>query len=904
MSDAETRWESDVLLADGRPVRVRLARADDGARLRAFHARLSPDTVYLRYFSAKPRLSQRFIDAFTHVNLPRHAVLFALDGDAIVAMASYDRVGESDAAEFAVVVDDAHQGRGIGTLLLEHLVAIAREHGIRRVVADTLPHNKPMLRVFADSGFPVERSFKDGIAHVAFPIERTPEALARVEAREHQAESLSVAHLLSPRSVAVVGAGRSPGNLGRALLRNLVRGGFRGSIYPVNPHAAEIEGLPAFARCEDIPDDVDLGVIAVPAEGVLDAARALAERHARGLVVISAGFSETGPEGAARERALLELARARGMRLVGPNCIGVLNTADAVRLNATFIPVAPVAGRIGFLSQSGALGIAMLSRCQRLGLGISSFVSVGNKADVSGNDLLQYWEDDAGTDVILLYLESFGNPRKFARIAPRVGRKKPIIAVKSGRSVSGSRAAASHTAAAASPDALVDALCRQTGVIRVDTLEQLFDVARLFAGQPAPRGRRVAIFGNSGGPAVLAADACEAERLLVPPFSAALQAGLREAIPQAAAVANPVDLIAAATPTDYESALAIALASGEVDAAIAVHTSAGPAHRDAVAGALARAAEGASATVLACFVADDEASDIALPGGRRIPAFAFPEPAVHALARAAKWAEWRERPPGEVPAFADLSPERARAAVARELAAGGGGWLRFTSAAEILSAYGIPVARAWGAGSAADAAAALRRCGGPVALKCAAPDLVHKTDVGGVALGLRTPADVEDAWRAMHARLGARMGGGLVQEMIEDGVETLVGLLSDPAFGPVLLFGLGGVTTELVGDRAFHVLPLTDSGARELVRSIRGAPLLFGYRGAPPAAVPALEDLLLRVARLADDVPEIVEMDLNPVRVTPTRAVVLDAKLRIAPRQPLPDLGLRRMPRGEGQAVS
>ncbi len=904
MGEAEARWESDVLLSDGRPLHVRLSRADDAESLRAFHARLSPETVYLRYFSAKPRLSQRFVDAFTHVDLDRHAVLFALDGAAIVAMASYDRLGGSDAAEFAVVVDDAQQGRGIGTLLLEHLVAIAREHGIRRVVADTLPYNKPMLRVFADSGFPLERSFEDGLAHVAFPIERTPEALARVEAREHQADALSIARLLAPRSVAVVGAGRSPAGLGRAVLRNLVAGGFRGAIYPVNPNATELEGLPVFGRCEDIPDDVDLGVIAVPAERVLDAARALATRHARGLLVISSGFSEIGPEGAARERDLLELARAHGMRIIGPNCLGVLNTADAVRLNATFIPTPPVAGRVAFLSQSGALGMALLGRCQRLGVGISSFVSAGNKVDVSGNDLLQYWEDDPGTDVILLYLESFGNPRKFARVAPRVARRKPIIAVKSGRSVSGSRAAASHTAAAAVPDALVDALFRQAGVIRVDTLEQLFDVARLLAGQPAPRGRRVAILGNSGGPAVIAADACEAERLAVPEFSAATQLRLRAALPRAASLANPVDLIAAATPRDYESALGLVLESGEVDTVLVVHTSAGPAHRDAVTRALARATQNASAPVLACFVADDEAGDIALSGSRRIPVYAFPEPAVHALARAAKWAEWRDSPAGEVPRFEDVDPARARAAIARELASRpAGGWLRFGVAEEILGAYGIPLACTQPAGSAAEAAAESSRLGKPVALKCGNADLVHKSDVGGVALELRTPDEVERAYRAMQAALGPRMGGGLVQEMVEDGVETIVGLLQDPAFGPVLLFGIGGIATELLGDRAFRLLPLTDLAARELVRSTKTAPLLFGFRGSPAVDVAGLEQLLLRVARLADDVPEIVEMDLNPVRVTPTRAVVLDAKVRIAPFQPLPDLGVRRMPRGR-QAVS
>jgi acetyl coenzyme A synthetase (ADP forming)-like protein len=905
MGEADTRWESDVPLADGRTIRVRPARPEDADALRAFHAALSPETVYLRYFSAKPRLSPRFVETFTHVDLDRHAVIFAWSEDALVGMASYDRLAETDAAEVAVVVSDAHHGRGIGTVLLEHLVAIASEHQIRRLVADTLPHNQAMLRVFADSGFEVERSFKDGVAHVCFEIDHRPAATARIEAREHAAESISVARLLAPRSVAIIGAGRSPAGLGRQVLRNLLRFGFTGSIYPVHPEAPELEGLRAYPRCADIPDDVDLGVIVVPAPSVLDVARDLAAKGARGLVVISAGFSEAGPEGAARERELLDLVRRNGMRLVGPNCIGVVNTAPSVRLDATFAPMLPEPGRIGFLSQSGALGVAVLDRCRKLGLGISTFVSAGNKADISGNDLLQYWEDDAATDLVLLYLESFGNPRKFSRIARRVARAKPIVAVKAARGAAGTRAAASHTAAAAAPDLVVDALFRQTGVIRVDTLAELFDVARLLALQPAPPGMRVAVLGNSGGPGVLAADACEAERLLVAELSAATQASLRARVPSAAAFANPIDLLASASPGDYEAALRAVLADPAIDAALVIFTGAGRAHRDAVAGAIARAAGDAGPKpVLACFVADAELAAIdAAPGGtRRVPVYDFPEPAVRALAHAARWSEWRTHPTGSVPRFADLAPDAGRAVVAAELErAPAGGWLRFGAAQQILAGHGIPVVRTQRVASEAEAVAAAAAFGAAVALKCAAPDLLHKTDVGGVVLDLRTPDDVAHAWRTMEKRLGERMGGGLVQEMVEDGVDTIVGLLQHPAFGPIVLFGLGGTTTELLGDRAFHILPLTDVDARALVRGIRGAPLLFGYRGAPPAAVGALEELLLRVARLADDVPEVVEMDLNPVRVTPTRAIVLDAKLRLAPYRPAPEV--RRLQRPASGAL-
>jgi len=901
--DPEIRFECDVLLADGRPVRVRAARAGDREALRAFHARLSPETVYFRYFSAKPRLSERFLETFTHVEPESHMVLLGIAGDDIVAMASYHRLAGGDAAEVAFVVDDAHQGRGIGTVLLEHLASIARRHGIHRFVADTVAGNRKMLAVFQDSGLATERRLEGGVVHLGFPIDPTEASIARIEEREHLSEAISVARLLAPRSIAVVGAGRSPQGIGRQVLDNLVAGGFPGPLYPVNPQARRIAGLRAFPRLAEVPDDVDLVVVAVPAEAVAGVVREAALRRGRGIVVISAGFAEAGREGAARERALVELARRHGMRVVGPNCLGVVNTAPNVRLNATFAPSVPEPGPIGFLSQSGALGVAILARARELGLGISTFVSVGNKADVSGNDLLQFWEDDPATQVVLLYLESFGNPRKFARIARRVSARKPIVAVKSGRTRSGIRGAASHTGALASRDVAVDALFRQVGVIRVDGLEELFDVAQLLAGAALPRGRRVAVVGNSGGPGILTADACETAGLEVPELSPGTRKRLARLLP-GAALANPVDLLAGADADDFERALDLVLSDPAVDAAVAIFTPLRGRSAAEHVGAIGEAARRhPEKPVLVCVVTGEaelaslrSALAKQAPELAQLPLYAFPEAAVRGLARAADYTDWRARPRGREPELPGVDAARAREIAAAALAAAPrGAWLGPEPAWELLRCYGIDVARSERVASAREAAAAAERIGFPVVLKAASPGLVHKTEAGGVALGLGDADAVRAAWARMRRRLGEAMGGGLVQEQVETGVETIVGVVQDPGFGPLVMFGLGGITTEVLGDRAFRILPLTDLDARELVREIRGAPLLLGYRGGPQAKLEALEDLLLRVARLAEEVPELAEMDLNPVCATARGARVADVRARIAPPPSRPDPTLRRL---------
>ncbi|HEX6570177.1 MAG TPA: acetate--CoA ligase family protein, partial [Acidimicrobiales bacterium] len=645
----------------------------------------------------------------------------------------------------------------------------------------------------------------------------------------------------------------------------------------------------------DIPDTIDLAVIAVPATAVAEVVEQCARKGTSDLVVLSAGFGEVAG-GAEAQSELRDLARRNGMRLIGPNCIGIANTA--VGLNATFSPYAPRPGRIAMLSQSGALGIAILERSTRMGLGVSSFASVGNKADVSGNDLLQYWEDDSGTDVVLLYLESFGNPRKFSRIARRVSRRKPIVAVKSGRSAAGVRAASSHTAAMASPDIAVDALFRQTGVVRVDTLDEMFDMALLLGSQPLPAGRRVAIVGNSGGPGILATDACDGVGLEIPELGADTQAALRAIVDPNGAVANPVDLVASATPAIYEQAVRLVLADEAIDAVIVICTHTFAAPPAAVAEVLPRAASGVTKPVVGCFLAAPELPPL-IPGmgqGADIPAFPSPEPAARALARAATYGEWRRRPPGAVPALQGFDVDRVHSVVDR-VAEGpeDGSWLPADQVDELLGAAGVPFLRSAPVRSVEEARRVAAELGFPVALKATGPDLVHKSDVGGVQLELESDQAVATAYDDMAARLGGRMTGAVVQQMAEPGVETIIGVVQDPLFGPLVMFGLGGVATELLRDRSFRVLPLTDLDAAEQVRSLRASPLLFGYRGSPRVAVDALEDVLQRVARLAARIPEITELDLNPVIVSPAGAVAVDCRVRVARVPAGAPPGLRRM---------
>jgi len=891
-------YAADALLRDGRSIRVRALRPDDKQRLLVLFRRQSAETIHYRFFGAKASLSQAELRYFTEMDFARHVGLAAVRGsgpdEEFLGVGRYIRCdgdGEDGRrrAEFAVAVADAEQGHGVGTLLLEHLARIALRSGITAFEADVLGDNRRMFELLSGIGFEVKESGPGRVVRVSFPTAETDGWTFASDERSGKAAASSIRALLAPRSVAVVGASRRPGSIGAALVHNLLAYGFAGPVYPVNAEAEEIGGLRCYARVSDIGAPVDLAVIAVPAPAVEAVVAECARAGARGVVVISAGFAEVSEEGRAVQLRMRDLARASGMRLVGPNCMGVLNTDPAVRLHATFAPITPLAGNVGFLSQSGALGLAVLDYAHELNIGLSSFVSVGNKADVSGNDLLAYWRDDPRTDVIGLYLESFGNPRKFARLAPAVARHKPIVAVKAGRSAAGSRAASSHSASLACLDVAVDALFEQAGVIRTETLEDLFDVVALLATQPVPGGPRVGVVTNAGGPGILLADACEARGLNLPELSAATMAGLRGFLPSAASVRNPVDVLAAATPEHFSRAIEAVGADPAVDAVVVIYVPPLAVDADEVASAIARGAAAIPATkpLASVFLSSKGAPSALARGPRgRLPSYSFPENAARALAAAVKYGRWRERRQG-TPAL--LSPE-ARAAVRvvvdRVLAVHEEPrWLEPADVEAVLRAAGIAAAPSQVV-APDDAVAAAEGMGYPLVAKAVAPGLLHKSDVGGVILGLDSAQAVATAVSALRTRLRAAettLQAVQLQREVRGGIEALVGVVGDPTFGPLVVCGLGGVQVELLRDASFRLPPVTDADAAEMIERLRLHPLLDGYRGAPAGDRPALVTLIQRVSALVEAAPELREMDLNPVKVLPPGqgAVVVDARIRM-----------------------
>lgn len=896
VSEYPAHLVTDVVLKDGSTVRVRPARADDAVRVEDYLIGLSPETRRLRFWTQAidvRTLAAQVVD----VDYDRHLTLLALTGGdegTVIGGSQYVRI-DGDRAEFSVSVTDAYQGRGLGSILIGLTAQAAAERGIKTFVAEVLPENHRMINVLRTSGFPVQIRATPGSLEVEFPVTLTEEALEHFERREAQAAVAAVRTFLEPRAVAVVGASRDSSSIGGQLFRNLLMAEFAGAVYPVNPKAAVVHGVPAYPSILDVPTEVDVAFIAVPAPLVEDVARECGMKRARGLVVISAGFGETGGEGPKRQERLLEICRAYGMRLIGPNCMGVVNTDPEVRLNGTFATVYPPPGRVGFLSQSGALGLAVMQYASELGLGLSSFVSVGNRADITTTDLIAYWAEDERTDVILLYIESIGDPRRFGHLAREVGRRKPIVVVKSGRSAAGVRAAASHTGALlAASDVTVDALFRQSGVIRTDTLEQMFDVATLLANQPAPAGDRVAIVTNAGGLGILCADTCEANGLVVAPLSETTQDRLREFLPPEAAVGNPVDMIASAGPEDYERAIRTVGDDPDVDAMIVIYIPPQAFRAPEIARGIVRGIQqvGGRIPVVTTFMSTHGLPAELQTAETRIPSYPFPEQAAIALARAAEYGRWRAKPAGSRPHFPDVRPDEAAAIIAEGLSEGAG-WLAEERVERILACYGIPMARAERASTPEEAGAAAARIGRPVALKAFGAGIVHKTDLGAVQLGLEGAAAVTAAARAMAERLvgsGLRPEGFLVQEMIEGGVEMLVGVAHDRLFGPVVACSAGGTAVELVRDVSVRLAPLTDLDAREMIRSLKTFPLLDGFRGAPKADVPALEELVLRVSELVEAHAEVAEMDCNPVMVLPQGAVVVDARVRLAEVPPPPPI--------------
>ena len=893
-------WEFDGLLRNGEAAVVRPIRPADAPALVGLHSAVLPGTLHQHVLLTRPTLSLEEAARFSEVDYDSRMAFVALVSGELVGLASYDRAGHpSAAAEASFIVTDTYQGHGVTTLLFESLVEYARTRGILSLVAEVRPQNATLLEVFAATGLRCSR--RGGPATVRVEIDLRPTAAYRAscDQREATAEVASVAAILRPRSIAVVGAGRHPGNVGHQVVRSLLVGDFSGTVYPVNPAARAVCGVPAFPALLSVPEPIDLAVIAVPASAVPGVIEEAASIGVHAVTIITAGFGETGRSGAAVETRLLSVARTHGMRIVGPNCLGVANTDPRVQMNATFGSLDLLPGRLALVSQSGAVGVLLSEQTRAAGLGLSAFVSVGNKLDVSPNDLLCFFEQDDRTAVIALYLESVGNPRKFARIARRVGAAKPIVALKAGRTSAGARGARSHTAAAATPEVTVAAMLQSAGIIKVDRLEELLDVSAILLAAPLPAGRRVALVGNSGGPLILTADACEGGELIVPELGEATQHALGEVLAASAATANPVDLTADGTAEMLEQALEIVLGDDAIDAVIAVVIETMAISAAATRQTLARVAHRAGKPVVACSV---EAAAPRMPAGAAdIAEITSPERAAAALGHVCHYAQWRRRPllPVEEPEQLSDHPVISEIVASALASSPGGGWLELDQAARLLAACGLPVLATRGAATAAEAAAAAAAVGFPVVLKARSGEVVHKTDVGGVALNLGDADAVRAAYETMESRLGAQMGGAVVQPMAPWGVEAIVGLASDPEFGPVVMAGLGGVMTDLLQDRAFAVPPLEPGAADAMVASLRTAPLLDGYRGAPKVDRQALVAVLEQVARVAEEVPELVELDLNPILVSPDGALAVDCKARLAPRQPGPGPlfpALRRRP--------
>jgi len=886
-----------LILRDGTTANLRGARLDDKEAIRQFFTGLSEDSRRQLFFRRREPVDQMFEFICDNSNpLARYSLVVTRlvnKQTRIIAAGSYVAM-DAETAEIAVAVADPYQGKGIGTILLERLALIAVANGFRRFWALTLAANKPMLDVFRESGFACHIKAGNGSVEVDLSVVPTETSVLQAAMRDRVSTAASLRPFFKPNAVAIVGASRRPNNIGHRILQALIAAGFRGPIYPVNPNASSIASLTVFPSVRNLPEIPDLAIVTLPRAGVLEAIDDCAARGVRAVIVITAGFAETGTEGTELQNRLLEKVRGYGMRMVGPNCLGLLNTDPAVSLNASFAPYFPPRGNVAFCSQSGALGLVIISLARERGLGLSSFVSIGNKADVSSNDLLQYWEEDKQTGVILLYLESFGNPRRFARIASRVSRRKPVVTVKAGRTGAGARAVGSHTAALAGSDIAVEALFHQTGVIRADTLDEMFDLAAALGTQPLPQGKRTAILTNAGGLGILCADTCEGNGLIVPELQASTKSRLRQFLPPTASVMNPVDMIASAGPDDFRRAVEILLAADEVDALIVLTIDVALVDMAALstgitAGvAAARKRQGEDKPVLTCIMDGDKAGKPIGADGELLPNYAFPENAARVLGKLASYAEWQRQPEGMIPQFEDIQPRAARQICQKVISERGGGWLTAEEVRAVLTSMSLRLP-AGGVGRTAEEAARLaQEIGFPVAVKLASRSIVHKTEVGGVRLNLRDGEAVHRAYGEIRDQLARdhrvdAMDGVLVQEMIPEAVELMVGVTQDPSFGPLIGFGLGGIHVEILKDVCFRVTPITDRDAREMVKSIRGYRLLEGYRGHPPADIEALNDLLLRVGRLVEEVPEMSEMDLNPVFALPPGqgCLVVDARISV-----------------------
>jgi acetyltransferase len=878
-----SEYETEVVLKNGSSILVRPIRADDIEGWVAFISRLSSRTKYLRFHHVTKDMGLEEAKLFCTVDYKNTfafvAEVLKEEHKDIVAIGRYSRAPAGYKAEIAFAIQDDYQDKGIGTKLMECMVNAARDSGITIFEGDVLSENKDMMSVLRGYGFHVVTELDEGVYHFTFTTTRTKTVAKKEDERERVSSIASVHSFLFPRSVAVIGAARHQDKIGHIIFKCILQNGFSGTAYPVNTNADSVLSVKAYPSILDIPGNVDLAVIAVPAELVPVIAGQCGHKGVRTLVVISDGFKETGIEGASREKALTDITFGYGMRLVGPNCMGIINTDPEVALNATFSQTYPPRGNAAFLSQSGAIGMVVLEYAKDLNIGISSFVSLGNRADISINDLLQYWEQDPSTKVILLYLESFSNPRKFSRIARRVSDKKPIIAVKGGSTRSGSRAASFHTGALATSNIASDALFRQAGIIRTDSIEDLFNVATLLSNQPLPKGRRVAIVTNGGGPGIIAADACEKQGLLVQELTQETINKLKTYVKRDIRFNNPLDMTAGATAEEFANVLKVFAGNDSIDAAIAIFippiTVKTQSMEDAVR-LVAPLFRRQNKPLLTSFMGQRGFKINLGSTGNFVPSYPFPEDAVSALAKACEYAEHRSKPKGTIPKIHGIYRKRARNIIetAMTKSINRPFSLSATELIDLLSCYNIRLTETLVAKTADEAVAAASKLGFPVAVKLASSTILHKTDIDAVKLDIRSISEVRKAFKNIASRvkkIGRKdeMDGVTVQRMVKGGIETIVGVTQDPSFGPLIMFGMGGIYAEMLKDVAVKLHPLTDVDAGELIGSIKMAKLFDGFRGSPPSDVQALEDLLLRLSALVEDMPEITELDFNPVKVMP-----------------------------------
>ncbi len=892
-----SQHETQVLLKDGSTILLRPIRVDDARSWLGFVSRLSLENKYLRFLHTSKEMNLddaiRFCTVDYHDRFAFIAEALREPNRDIVGAGQYYRLPGHHSAEVALAIEGSYQGRGLGTSILEQLAEVARENGVDIFEADVLGENEQMMNVFKNYGFHITSELQMGVYRVTFPIAKTPVVLQKEAERERASALASLRWLLKPQSVAVIGASRHSDTIGYLLLQCLIQSGFVGKIYPVNPNTDFLMSLKTYPSVIDIPSDVDMAVIAVPAKTVAKVADECGLKGVHTLIVISDGFKEVGAEGASRERELRDIALGHGMRIVGPNCMGVINTDASVRLNATFSPVYPPAGNVAFLSQSGAMGLVVLEYASNLGIGMSTFVSVGNRADISSNDLLDYWEQDPSTDVILLYLESFGNPRKFSRIARRVTAKKPVVAVKGGSTQAGSRAAASHTGAMATSDVVSDVLFQHAGIVRVNLMEEMFDVAALLSNQPLPRGRRLVILTNGGGPGIIAADAAARNGLLLPQPSEEMVRKLKAVVKRDISFNNPLDTTAGADAEEFRAILRVLADDKDSDAVLSIFIPPVIADMEDFEASIGDAAQyfwNEGKPLLACFLGQRGFKGKLGSGGRFVPTYPFPEEAISALSKAVEYSEMRQKPTGKVPEFSGIKKDEALDIIGKAMTKSTQRplWMRPREIGSLLACYDMRLVESLVARTPAEAAAAAEKIGFPVAVKLDSATITHKSDVGGVVLDLDSGHEVKQAFNDIRARLKKdgrqnEMQGVVVQQMVDEGIEAIVGVTQDPSFGPLIMFGSGGIYAELTKDVVLRLHPISDLDAKEMIDSIKMASLFKGFRGLPPADIRAAQDLLLRLSAMVEDIPQISELDFNPVKVMPQGRgyYIVDARIML-----------------------